>query len=454
MRDVTRQLQDYWTEIASRLPEPSLEAAFRESVGEGDVRLIQPRRPARRWPAWATVAVASGLVLLCGVLAWLLLPYGGTRPFVDEGPSLTTIPIPASTIPAPAAWDPILSTTRAKILPPAATCPPGTDPQAPGPADQPRPDSDIWSNQAAVFDRHTGRIIHIDATGATWAFDVCTNTWQELDPVVIPAESRGSTPLSGNAELVYDVDSDRTVAFGEEAVAVYDAADNTWTVRRKPTEYRDTSSAGAVYDPVSGLIVLQVGGRGVVAYDVDTDTWTFVGNLSFCCTRMIYDPDAELWSPAEPEPCYPNLVGYAASTDEFVFLESDNQLVNPRTGARATIEDPPLSPFSYWGRAFGRAHYAVGADTAYITAASPGEVCRLDAEHRRWTCADFTGDPTIDHYEGFVARVGDTIHHRIVLIDGYCCGGFSTDLPEQHNYDVWAIDMDTGEWVQLLAPVG
>jgi hypothetical protein len=453
MRDVTCQLQDYWAEIASGLPEPSLEDALRESVGGGNVRPVQPRRPVRRWPAWANAAVAFGLALLFGVVTWLLLPYGGNGQFVDEGPSVTTTETPASTIASPAAWDSILSTTRAKTPPPAAACPEGADPDAPGPADQPRPDSDIWNNQAAVFDRHAGRIIHIDPTGATWAFDVCTNTWQELDPAVIPAESRGSTPLSGRAELVYDVDSDRTVAFGDEAVAVYDAAGNTWTVRRKPLTFRHTASAGVVYDPVSGLIVLQVGGRGVVAYDVDTDTWTFVGNLSFCSMHMVYDPDAGLWSPAEPEPCWPNLVGYASSTDELVFLEGGNQLVNPRTGARAAIEDPPLAPFSYWFP-FGRANYAVGADTAYITSASPGEMCRLDAEYRSWTRVDVAADPTIDHYEGFAARVADPINHRIVLIDGYCCGGFSIDLPEQHSYDVWAIDMDTGRWVELLAPPG
>jgi hypothetical protein len=444
MRDVTRQLQDYWAEITSGLPEPSLEDALRESVGGSDVRPIQPRRPARRWPAWAIAAVAFGLVVLFGIVAWLLLPYGGSGQFVDEGPSVTTTPTPVSTIASPAAWDSVLSTTRAKTPPPAATCPAGADPQAPGPVAQPRPDSHIWNNQAAVFDRHAGRIMHIDATGATWAFDVCTNTWQELDPVVIPSESRGSTPLGGNAELVYDVDSDRTVAFGEEAVAVYDAAGNTWTVRPVPAEYRLSWDAGAVYDPVSGLIVLQAPERGLLAYDVDTDTWTSVGNV-LCSRRMIYDPGTELWSPAPPEPCYPLLVGYASSTDQLVFLGGDAQMVSPRTGASTAIGEPPSGVFF----AFGRARYAVGTDTAYVFGENG---CRLDAESRGWTCTDFPGDPAIAHYDGFVARVADPINHRIVLVDGYCCGGFSTDLPEQHSYDVWVIDLDTGAWVELLAP--
>ena len=448
MRDVARQLQDYWTEITSGLPEPSLEAALRESAGEGDVRSIQPRHPVRRWPAWAIVAVAFGLALLFGVVAWLLLPSGGTRQFVDEGPSVTTTQSPAPTTASPVAWDSILSTTKAKTPPPAATCPDAADPQAPGPADQPRPDSDVWNNQAAAFDQHAGRIVHIDATGATWTFDVCTNTWRQMHPAVIPTGSGGSTPLNGGGQLVYDVDSDRTVAIGEEAVGVYDAGRNTWTLRHRPPEYSGTWSHGAVYDPVSGLVVVQLQGRGLVAYDVDTDTWTPVGNV-LCSPHMIYDPDADLWSPAEPEPCYPFLVGHAASTDELVFLDyRGGQMVNPRSGASTAVENP--SGVGIGG--FGAAYYAVGADTVYTFGE---EVCRLDAEARNWACADFPGDPTIDHYDEFAARVGDPINNRIVLIDGSCCGGFSSELPTpRHSHDVWAINIDTGEWIELLAPPG
>ncbi|MGB9357580.1 MAG: hypothetical protein WCC01_03390, partial [Acidimicrobiia bacterium] len=52
--------------------------------------------------------------------------------------TLTTAALPATDA-VSIAWDPILATTKAKAVPPAATCPDGTDPDIPGPIDQVRP---------------------------------------------------------------------------------------------------------------------------------------------------------------------------------------------------------------------------------------------------------------------------------------------------------------------------
>ena len=71
---------------------------------------------------------------------------------------------------------------------------------------------------AAAFDRGAGKIVYLTAGGPreTWLFDVCTNTWQQMSP-----SGAVTGDLSGG--LVYDVDSDRTIAFGGDSLAFYDA---------------------------------------------------------------------------------------------------------------------------------------------------------------------------------------------------------------------------------------
>jgi hypothetical protein len=476
MSDVERRLRAFWNGLDEAVRPVEVDEALRERVGEGPVKPLMGRAPRRSrwWPRWAMAAAGFAAVLAFGGVAWLLGAGGGTEPGDHVGSSsvvTTTAAATTTTEAAPVAvWEGIPSTIWARTPPPAAVCPQGAEAQAPGTVDQarpasdlspaalatdprldlPRPDSDVWNNQAAAFDRHAGRVMLIDATGSTWAFDVCSNVWQELNPAVIPAGALGSSSIGGRGHLVYDVDSDRTIAIGEDEVGVYNAASNTWTIRSSLPEYL-IGSAGAVYDPVSGLVIVQVLEQGVLAYDVDTDTWSRVGRV-LVSHHMVYDPALGLWSPAEPEPdATPLLVGYMADTDQLVFLhggETGTQLVDPRTGASTPLENPP---FGYG--AWGEAYYAVGTDTVYMFGEN-ASMCRLDPEAGRWVCADWPGDPSIAHYQGFVARVGDSINGRIILIDGYCCGGFSSDLPEQHSYDVWAIDLETGEWTQLLAPVG
>ena len=165
-----------------------------------------------------------------------------------------------------------------KAAPLAASCPPGTDSNAPGPVDQQRPE-DGWSgNLAAAFDQHTGRIVYVDTLGETWTFDVCTNTWHRMN-------STGAMIGELSAGLVYDVNSDRTVALGWEHISVYDANTNTWTQPSNDTIGIGDGlivPMGAVYDPISGLIIttdLTDSYLETWAYDVDTNTWMLIGRL-------------------------------------------------------------------------------------------------------------------------------------------------------------------------------
>ena len=100
--------------------------------------------------------------------------------------------------------------------------------------------------------------MYLDETGETWTFDVCTNTWQALNPTGAP---NGDWSVSREfGELVYDIDSDRTISFGPYFVSVYDANTNTWTQHSNDLDGRSRlgwwPGFGAHYDPINERIVL------------------------------------------------------------------------------------------------------------------------------------------------------------------------------------------------------
>jgi hypothetical protein len=388
---------------------------------------------------------AAAAVIAVFVVSMLLIR--GERPDVAEAPATTT-QAPTETTGAPemttmpststvtyvgdpitpSQWSTILATTTAGEAPPAATCPDGSDPGVIGPADQPRPWGAAWSNQAGVFDRHAGTVLFVDERGDLWAFDVCANTWQQL--IVIP------TP--GESILVYDVDSDVTVAFAFDGSSVwaYDANTNTSTRREIPAEY-GRPELGAIYDPVSGLVVLQTFTTGPVAYDVDSDTWTPLGQI--------------FQIPADTYP--PFLVGYVEETDQLVFMENGPQsgglLVDPRTGESVAFPWPEGGGFG----GFGHMYYATSTNTPYIVDDVNG-VCRLDATALEWDCVELADGPGVSGSgAGFLAAiVGDPINDRVILIYGYG-PGFNGASHYEANA-LWAVDFVTGEWTQLLEQTG
>ena len=103
---------------------------------------------------------------------------------------------------------------------PAFACPPGSTPDKPGPVAQARP-----PEGPMVFDRESGRIVLVgqpeDGGTETWAFDVCTNTWTRMRP--------DREPPPGTGQLVYDVDSDLTIASDGARMWAYDLEADTWT---------------------------------------------------------------------------------------------------------------------------------------------------------------------------------------------------------------------------------
>ncbi|MGB5169227.1 MAG: hypothetical protein WBP49_12580, partial [Acidimicrobiia bacterium] len=132
---------------------------------------------------------------------------------------------------------------------------------------------------------------------------MCTNTWEQMNPSGNPERYPGGL-------LVYDADSDRVISLRASSSSVYDPNANTWTRisdREAMPGDHPTGSwmvSGAVYDPVSGLVLAQHDQHGIQltvlsAYDVDTDRWTRVGAL-----------DGQAWR---------NLIGYSTQTDQLIF---------------------------------------------------------------------------------------------------------------------------------------
>lgn len=359
----------------------------------------------------------------------LLLP-------VDEPPEAKATPIPPTD-----EWNPILSTTAARTAPPAATCPPGTNPNAPGPAGRERPAPGWVGNLAAAFDRHAGRIVYVDTLGETWTFDVCTNTWHRMDPA-------GAIIGELSAGLVYDVDSDITVALGYEGISVYDANTNTWTQPSNDIiglEDDQIVPYGAAYDSMSGLIVTTTFSFegtterwDVWAYDVDANDWTPIGPVPLdrttrCCTQI-------------------DLLGYSHEIDRFIltgFVENEEAtlLVDPRTGETNVISTPTSGVDLGWPSAA----YGPAADTVYVTDhgdpfGSAGlAMCGFDTKALAWECNPAPN--AVPGHTVFAAVVGDPINDRLILINGVY-GSYWVNA----DNDVWAIDLDTGDWAQLLAP--
>ena len=352
-------------------------------------------------------------------------------------------------------WNPILADTSARQAPPAATCPPSAEPGRPGPSDQERPTSISHAGLTAAFDHHAGRIVYVDAAGATWTFDVCTNTWHEMHPQGTPYASErelfdaAGEPSGVIGDLVYDIDSDRTVVFGSDTVFVYDANTNTWIA--DPNGYDSVQDnfhpSGAVYDPVSGLIVtttmLPDDRWDMWAYDVDTEAWTLVGTVppertTPCCTGT-------------------DLLGYSQQLDRLILstyselpdedppFEQVTLLLDPRTGITELL--PPPGPFinlGWPGHSYGQA-----GGTIFVKGWPVWKsMCGFDTGTLEWTlCFDAPTGPEAGSYSGYAAMVDDPINNRLVLINGrYGDFWMETDAA------VWAIDLPSGDVRTLVAP--
>lgn len=286
-----------------------------------------------------------------------------------------------------------------------------------------------------AFDRRSGRIILL-VTGPeaweTWAFDVCTNTWQQMRPKRQPGSGEsGRFPL----QLVYDADSDLTIgAFTDGSVWAYDDEADAWTAHGTTP---DPGPFRLVYDPVSGLVVvqsLQDLHGALWTFDVETDRWT-----------SITGPGAPHLGAQQDH----GLLAYDGSIDRLVAynaLSYGTRLFDPRTGAwSATGVFTPLVNTGW---------FASGGEIAYDEAReqtvvfSDGLVIAYRARENRWEVLD--GRPGALPYSP-TARLGhwlvyDSSNERLVVIGGnYRLGSGWVEAD-----DVLGFDPTSREWIVLL----
>lgn len=195
---------------------------------------------------------------------------------------------------------------------------------------------------------------------------------------------------------------------------------------------------GAVYDPTSGLVITSTNHGGedgdLWTYDVDTDKWTLLGTVTVdrdtpCCTQI-------------------DLLGYASDIDRLIlttYISSPTTiLINPRTG-EATFR--PTST-GLVNPAWPGSVYGPGGDTVYVSPGSPGTlgISGFDSATATWVL-NKTPAEVPSRYAAFGAVVGDPINNRLILINGVH-GDWWSDAAD----DIWAVDLTTGEWTQILAP--
>lgn len=357
-------------------------------------------RPVQTRRGWAIAAVAAVLVAVTIGLVALIDPFGAE-------------PIPMATE--------------------EAVCSTGQNANNPGSADQPRPPHAVSFGPLAVFDSQSGRIVMM-AEGQTWSFDVCSNAWEQMQPA----------PADYVSTVVYDADSDLIVAFVFDAgspveVWAYDLESNTWSKKQNPPD--EIRARSALYDPVTGLVVTDRSSSDLVTYDVDRDHWeTIPIDLGF---QIVADGKS-------PSDSGGVLLAYHPSLDKIVSWGDPMAIIDLRSG-EVTIDSDPR-PGLVYGFPPPPLIYAQDSESGLgiIHDLGGGSLHAYDPTRPGWDviygAGDFDTGPGAPGVRGFDAMVYDSLNGRLVVI-----GGIVKVSDEWADIDdVWAIDIETGEWTELI----
>ena len=335
---------------------------------------------------------------------------------------------------------------------PAFVCPPGSTPDAPGPANQARPPDE----GPMAFDRAAGKIVMlaslealaVESRAETWTFDVCANTWTLM--------RAGAVPDPGLA-LVYDpgVDLIISVDYPEDPVAspphawTYSLADNTWT-RKGPAP---AHVVRLWYDVASARVAAWAAHADddpgtIWAYDVAADTWAVVGALEVLGGFGWNTPGNDL-------------LAYDANLDRVVATVTDGErtrLFDMHTGSVVDVDAvAPWAGACGWFVQMYCYDGVAGAAIAYDDHAQRtavligGNMFAFDASADRWDTLYGPGAPdssdavaSANAAASALAReswsmVSDPVNGRLIVLGG--TGGA-----------VLAFDATTREWAVLLEP--
>jgi hypothetical protein len=298
-----------------------------------------------------------------------------------------------------------------------------------------------------ALDRGSGKIVAFplrlrpDGTWSArvWTFDVCANRWQPTGSTWEPPPSDRGAP--GGLQVVYDEDSDLTVAVGGDgSVVSYDAGSDTLTEREPSAPEPPFRLA---YDPATGQILawsVAADPAELWSYEVESDVWTRVPEEgpslgdTWDHALLAHDASEGLLVVHHGDACGGCPVGDVTRTFD---VETGHWL--------GTAPAPDVNT----------GFIATGGEIAYDEAArrtvvfSDGYLIAYDAVAGRWETR--YGEPRTRN--GPVSRLGHTIvydpvNERIVVYGG----GFRTPDGWVKTDDVWAFDLSTDSWTQLLAP--
>ena len=381
----------------------------------------RPDRPASRWRMRPALVAGLAFILVIGAL-------GATELLFRGDSDMTTA---------------------------AFTCPPGSTPDQLGPPDQPRPPF-VFDDNRMTFDPGSGRALMLNEPGLFWMFDVCTNTWTKAPrPGEIGFNTWTAEPRPGEiglvTDLVYDVDSGRAVAFAQDREAAqvwaFDPDRHQWT--RKSNLTVGPALLQAVYDPVTGLVVVRANTSQLWTYDVDTDTWSEV-DQGATLPPAVEDGDAQLLT---YDASADRLILYLVNRDEpnssFSTWEFDIRAGHWEKQATNT----PSLGIGWWPSADGFIYD--GANQVSVIYGRDPYVATYDALEHSWTVAHGSlgfaesdaDEPALELFE-FLAEEGglpgaamtyDPVNERILVLGG------------QEN-GVFAFNVATGEWITLLEP--
>ena len=394
---------------------------------------VRGRRPS----GWVALGLfAAALVALIGIS---LAGRSGGRPGSEAAvatPTATPTATPVATSSPTASPSPAPGTPPPRVavsIGPVPTCPPGSTPDRPGPVDQARP----LGLSALAFDRQAGKLVALTGTDngvETWTFDACTNTWTRMHP--------NQEPVMGGdfrGRLVYDVDSDVTIASDGSRMWAYDLEANTWTQKGNG----EADAGLLVYDLLSGLVVaVDYLGPGLWSYEVETDAWTPITDRlaigrPYAYVDFAYDASVD------------RLVAYANTEG----IGPETWLLDLRTGTwSGTAAVPP--EFSYGGwRMWPAIAYDEAAERTMML--GQGHSAAYDAVTDRWETLYVTPYPdqpgacgTRPECRSAHQMVYDPVNERLVVYGGVAPTADGKDwVPTD---DVLAFDTRTREWTVLL----
>ncbi|MFW9793857.1 MAG: kelch repeat-containing protein [Candidatus Thorarchaeota archaeon] len=188
-----------------------------------------------------------------------------------------------------------------------------TPPFSPGPTADPAMTYDVESDLVVMFGGSFWETIGpSDYIGynETWSYDYNTNTWTNMSPPVSP-------PVRTTTEIVYDVESDIIILFGGHTTNVfganhhyndtwaYDINTNTWTEMNPSVAPQARRWHSITYDSESDRVILFGGINGTFnrlndtwTYDYNANTWSMMnpdeGPSSRAGSVLVYDEASEV----------------------------------------------------------------------------------------------------------------------------------------------------------------